>query len=102
MAEYQTKEQKKKFYKSKEWESLRLRVLERDNYECIWCREEGKVTTKEHVTLEVDHIKEIETNPELAEELDNLRTLCRNHHNLRHNRFGFNNKPNKWADDEQW
>lgn len=103
MNEYKTKEQQRKFYKSSTWQKLRRLALERDRYECVWCRAEGKVTTKEHATLEVDHIAEIETNPELAEELSNLRTLCRSCHNLRHNRFGFvNKKPNKWSEDEKW
>ena len=65
------------------------------------CKKEGKVTTKERATLEVDHIAEIETTPELAEELTNLRTLCRPHHNQRHNRFGYAKKESKW-NDEKW
>jgi 5-methylcytosine-specific restriction protein A len=32
-------------------------VLKRDNYECTWCREEGKVTT---TGLEIDHIQELQ------------------------------------------
>ena len=103
MPEYKTKEQQRKFYKSSTWQKLRRLALERDNHECVMCKEEGRVTTKEHVTLEIDHIAEIETNPDLAEELTNLRTLCRHHHNLRHNRFGFKkNKPNPWSEDERW
>ena len=102
MPEYKTREQQSRFYKSNSWQKLRQLALERDNYECVMCREEGKVTTKERVTLEVDHIAEIETHPELAEEITNLRTLCKHHHNKRHNRFGFKkNKPNPW-NDERW
>lgn len=99
MAEYKSYEQKRKFYTSSPWIKLRQRALERDNYECVWCKREGKVTTKDDATLEVDHIKEIETHPQLALVLDNTRTLCKYHHNVRHDRF--QKKENKW-DDEKW
>ncbi len=39
--------------------------------------------------LEVDHIKELETNPELALDPDNLRTLCKDCHNKRHDRMNY-------------
>lgn len=79
----------------------REEILKRDNYECVWCKKEGKVTTQERSTLEVDHIKELETHPELALEDDNLRTLCKYHHNVRHNRFDGKQKEKEW-DDERW
>jgi 5-methylcytosine-specific restriction enzyme A len=106
MAEYKTKEQKKKFYNSSEWESLRLKALERDNYECQECKRQGFVYTDhhdpdKHKRLDVDHIKEIYTNPELALELDNLTTLCVRHHNEKHKRFFHRKKENQW-DDEKW
>lgn len=102
MKEFKTKEQKAKFYNSWSWRKLRRAALERDNYECVWCKEDGLVTTQDRATLEVDHIKEIETHPELANELDNLRTLCKYHHNVRHDRFdGKETKEKKW-DDERW
>lgn len=108
MKEYKTQEQKLRFYRSKEWKALRLEALERDNYECQDCKAEGKVYTDnhdpdKHKRLDVDHIKEIEHYPELALELSNLRTLCIPHHNIKHNRFGDNQKKKKliW-DDERW
>ncbi|EPI26147.1 hypothetical protein D352_00121 [Enterococcus faecium LA4B-2] len=53
--------------------------------------------------LEVDHIKEFEFFPELALELENLRTLCKDCHNKRHGRFNYrkSKKKKKW-DDEWW
>jgi 5-methylcytosine-specific restriction enzyme A len=101
---YTTKEDKRRFYNSGAWSRIRLEALARDRYECIWCRDKGRVTTKEHVTLEVDHILEIETHPEKALDLENLRVLCRKCHNLRHNRLQFRpqKKVNKWADDESF
>ena len=81
-----TRSERALFYASQAWRNLRSRALERDHYECVWCREEGKVTT---ANLEVDHIKELEYYPEHALDLDNLRTLCKECHNKRHNRFQF-------------
>lgn len=71
MNDYKTR---KKFYNSKDWETVRLIVLKRDNFECQWCKEEGKVTTED---LEVDHIAELQDRPDLKLDPDNLRTLCR-------------------------
>ena len=55
---------------------MRDYVLRRDGYECLFCKEEGKVTTTYDSVLEVDHIKELDKHPELALDVDNLRTLC--------------------------
>lgn len=91
------------FYLSTAWKAKRQEILERDHYECQWCKEEGKVTTDKDTTLEVDHIKELNDYPELALENSNLRTLCKDCHNKRHNRFRFkkSKKSKKW-DDEFW
>nr|WP_192944542.1 HNH endonuclease [Ligilactobacillus agilis] len=90
------------FYHSKGWAALRQQALSRDNYECLWCKEEGRVSSG---TLEVDHIKDLEHYPELALNLDNLRTLCKDHHNQRHHRMEYSSKAHrktpKW-DDERW
>ena len=99
---YQSKEDKRRFYNSGAWARIRQQALDRDRHECIWCRDRGGVTTKEVMTLEVDHIREIEDYPDLALDLDNLRTLCRRCHNKRHGRLQYRpkKKPNKWAEDE--
>ncbi|EOT43798.1 hypothetical protein I569_00843 [Enterococcus dispar ATCC 51266] len=75
MIDVTTKESRARFYGSSEWRKLRRFVLERDHYECQWCKAEGRVTTVNDAILEVDHIKELETNPELAFDSDNLRVL---------------------------
>lgn len=103
----ETREQRHEFYNSPDWHKLRQLAIERDNYECVMCKAEGKVFTLADGSLEVDHIKELKDYPELALELDNLRSLCKMHHNKRHDRYNFhskykNYKPNKWRDDEQW
>ncbi|MGD7021768.1 HNH endonuclease [Rossellomorea vietnamensis] len=106
MPEYKTKEQKKKFYKSGGWQWVRQEVLARDNYECQECKRQGRVYTDNHDSdkhkrLDVDHIKEIYTHPELALVESNLETLCIRCHNKKHNRFRFMKKKNKW-NDERW
>jgi 5-methylcytosine-specific restriction enzyme A len=106
--EYRTKEQKKKFYKSKEWASVRAEALARDNFECQSCKENGRVKTKnaqsnKHKQLDVDHVLEIEERPDLALDLDNLKTLCIKCHNDKHGRiFEYIRKPSKWDSDEKW
>lgn len=93
------------FYRSPEWKALREQVLERDHYECQWCKAEGRVTTGNDMTLEIDHIKTLEERPDLALEPDNLRTLCRDCHNKRHGRFNYKRlgRPkNPYANDERW
>ncbi|HGS1028810.1 TPA: HNH endonuclease, partial [Streptococcus pneumoniae] len=80
MIEVSTREERNQFYNSSEWRTIRRQALKRDHYECVWCRDEGKVTT---TNLEVDHIKELELYPEFALDIDNLRTLCKACHNKR-------------------
>lgn len=98
-----TKESRAKFYNSEEWRQMRDYIRKRDNYECLFCKRDGGVTTRHDAVLEVDHIKELEHYPELALEETNLRTLCRDCHNKRHERFNYRprNKEKKW-DDEWW
>ena len=103
---FKLKSERRRFYKSRQWRGVngvRNQVVKRDNNECVWCKRDGLVTTKEMGKLEVDHIKELEhCTYEEAIDLDLLRTLCTYHHNVRHNRFdGKKKTENKW-DDEWW
>lgn len=108
MKQYTNDAQKKKFYRSSSWETLRQQALKRDNYECQMCKHEGKVHLdsikvegeRKEIKLNVHHIKEIEQHPELALELDNLMTICLDHHNKEHGRF--QKSDNKWQYDEKW
>ena len=97
--EYKTPEQKMRFYKSKEWRSLRRKVLEEHNYECKRCKELGYVTTTNDAKIDVDHIKPIEHYPELALDKGNLQPLCVRHHNEKEGRW--TKKETKW-NDERW
>lgn len=47
-----THESRAKFYESSQWKSLRQAVLERDHYECVMCKENGKLTTTQDVVAE--------------------------------------------------
>jgi 5-methylcytosine-specific restriction endonuclease McrA len=62
----------KRVQSSKRWKALRLRVLRRDNWQCVQCGARGRV--------EVDHILPVRDRPDLAFDEDNLQTLCRRHH----------------------
>lgn len=105
---YSTPDSKYRFYRTKEWEYIRRQALSRDSFECQQCKREGLVTVdskkekgkRKEIALNVHHIKEIETHPDLALEIDNLETLCVRHHNIVHGK-GFKPKENKW-DDERW
>ncbi|GAA5416207.1 hypothetical protein Pryu01_01239 [Paraliobacillus ryukyuensis] len=114
IAEYKTKQQKRKFYDSKPWKLLREDIKKRDNYECQECKRNGDVSVdtneysesakRKKIMLVVDHIKELEDYPELALDPDNLETKCVTCHNKKHGRYVdyslWRKKP-KW-DDEWW
>lgn len=93
----------RKFYMRAKWRKTRQLALVRDHFECVHCKKEGKLTLNQQQSLEVDHIIPLEENPELAYELNNLQSLCKYHHNLKHGRFEFNknNKRIKF-NDERW
>lgn len=101
MLDVSTKRARHNFYSSLAWKLKRQEILERDHYECIWCKENGRVTTQFDSILEIDHIKELEQHPELALVNENLRTLCKDCHNKRHKRFNFkeSKRQKKWNDE---
>lgn len=69
-----------KFYRSKEWKTLRAFVLQRDGYRC----------TCGAIAEDVDHIIPLDTPEGWARRLDpdNCRALCVSCHNKKHGRFG--------------
>lgn len=102
-----SKEERYKFYRSKEWERVRKQALERDNYECQECKRNGRCFTdkhnpEKHKRLDVDHIQDLEHNPSLGLQLSNLETLCVKCHNKKHNRFGGKEKKESKWNDEWW
>ncbi|MGM9925178.1 MAG: HNH endonuclease [Bacillus sp. (in: firmicutes)] len=88
-----------KFYKCKEWMTLRLIALERDHNECQMCRDKGKYRKADCV----HHIKEVKDAPRLALTLDNLMSLCNTCHNEVHDRLSIaHNKQWKFMNEERW
>ena len=96
----------KGFYSNAKWRKTRLKVLARDHFECVMCNAEGRLTINQKQSLEVDHIKELDSHPDLAYDMDNLVTLCVSCHNKKHNRYqkgkAFPKKETKWTGDEWW
>ena len=73
----------KRFYGSKDWETMRKIILIRDNYLCVHCFKKGIYTKAETV----HHKVEIEQAWELRLDKENLISLCNKCHNKVHNRF---------------
>jgi len=67
-------------YQSKEWKKLRVMVLRRDSYSCVFCNSNlrGKGLSR------VDHIVPVKEDPSRAFDMDNLRSLCSSCDNRRH------------------
>ena len=57
-----------------DWHKRKQAVFARDGYRCTWIRSDGKRCYNE-TELECDHIGDNEDH-----ELENLRTLCKQHH----------------------
>lgn len=71
------------FYNGRPWRNKRKQILERDNFECQRCKEQGRVSKADTV----HHIKELKDNPELGMKDKNLISLCFRCHNIVHERF---------------
>ena len=67
-------------YGSGKWKRKRKHILDRDNYQCIWCRRYGRSRD----AVEVHHLKPVETHPELAWIDTNLVSLCAACHRKAH------------------
>jgi hypothetical protein len=60
----------KKFYETREWQTLRYNTLKKYGCECMVCH-------RKNIEMHVDHIKPISKFPTLALEMSNLQVLCR-------------------------
>ena len=76
-ARYRKESQTAELRSATAWKKVRRWANERDRGLCRLCFEDGKVET---LHLETHHIVPLEEAPDLAFELDNLITLCRQHH----------------------
>ncbi len=65
-------------YSSKRWERARFLAKRRDKFACVQCGSRNK--------LEVHHLRPVRAAPELAFDLRNLKTLCRDCHEVETNR----------------
>lgn len=72
------------FYRTKAWQNVREYVMSRDARLCQDCLKHGRITTAE----EVHHIIPLDKvnikDPEIALNPDNLVSLCRECHKIRH------------------
>ena len=82
-----SRESRNKHYASADWQGLRSQALERDGYECGSCG----MTEEEHqeefgTGLNVHHVTDIADfeNPDDADTLENLETLCAECHGQEH------------------
>jgi len=68
-----TRQDNDKFYASREWRELRVRVFEKYECACMMCGRSPKV---HKIIIHVDHIKPRSHYPELSLEFNNLQLLC--------------------------
>ena len=74
------------FYHTKEWRAIRKVALERDNGMCRDCMDRMKFETgyKPHRATMVHHIIPRSERPDLELVLENLISLCKGCHEIRH------------------
>lgn len=97
-----------KFYHSKYWIRIKREVLREDHYECIRCKEQGRLTLLTDKSP-VHHVNEVKKVPRLAlskffvdgegREQRQLISLCFDCHNKEHNRF---TKRERFTNEERW
>lgn len=68
-----------RYRNTQRWRRVAAEVKTRDRYICRWCLHLGEWHGT-RVPVEAHHIVAIEDNYELRDDLDNLITLCRYHH----------------------
>lgn len=67
-----TKSKQYNFYRTRQWQELRQRTLDRDHYICQYCGQPNSKT--------VDHIRPVEAFPDDKDNIKNLATICRKCH----------------------
>lgn len=91
-------EEDKKFYNSRAWRRLRLKILKRDKGECQKCKAVGKYSR----AIIVHHIQELKNRPDLSMQESNLQSLCNKCHEEHHERFRYIFNPNKFRNEERF
>ena len=74
------------FYHSAPWKAARKARLEIDGGMCVECMAEFYRGERRHPkrAVMVHHVQPITERPDLALDLDNMRSLCDMHHNRKH------------------
>ena len=86
----------KGFYESREWRTLRVRILEKYECKCMMC---GRSPKGHGVVIHVDHIKPRSKFPELSLEFNNLQILCEDCNLGKSNKYSTDYRP--LSDDER-
>jgi 5-methylcytosine-specific restriction endonuclease McrA len=68
------------FYSTRQWKALRLQVLNRQRWRCLWC----DASIAGHGGARVDHIRPRFSFPARALDPENVRALCPACDNRRH------------------
>lgn len=71
------------FYASDAWKKIRLQRIKLDGWRCTECGCACGGKKRGQPSPHVDHIKTRRQHPELALDINNLRTLCESCHNRR-------------------
>lgn len=99
-----------KFYQSKEWTTLRTKVLQEHHYECMHCRQQGRIRRADTV----HHVNHVKDRPDLAltqytvddqgNRTINLVPLCNQCHNKEHPEklLRYRKKKKKEITEERW
>ncbi len=85
------------FYTGKAWRRLRAVALERDRYLCVMCMNEYRRNgrCRPRPATMVHHIVPREERPDLELSLDNLMSLCDEHHAQLHPEKGWTGRSRK-------
>lgn len=78
------------FYDSREWRTLRVRVLQKYGCKCMMC---GRSPQIHGVVIHVDHIKPRSKHPELSLCFENLQVLCEDCNVGKSNRYDTDYRP---------
>lgn len=85
------------FYLSREWLSLRVRVLSKYDCKCMMC---GRSPREHGIVIHVDHIKPRSKYPELALCFDNLQLLCEDCNIGKSNKYETDYRPDIMPDQD--